>query len=160
MTLLPIVDRELRIAARRPSTYWMRCLAALAVLAIWLVLLKRSRGVSSVEMAGHLLMALGVLALGFSMLGGVFLTADSIAEEKREGTIGLLFLTDLRVYDIVLGKLAANSLHALFGLVAIFPILGLSLLLGGVTGREFARLAPAFTSTLVFSLTIGMFVSA
>jgi hypothetical protein len=26
---------------------------------------------------------------------GIFLTADSLSEEKRDGTLGLLFLTDL-----------------------------------------------------------------
>ena len=29
-------------------------------------------------------------------------TADSLSAEKREGTLGLLFLTDLRGYDVVL----------------------------------------------------------
>ena len=37
MTLLPIVDRELRVAAR-PATHWLRCFAALAALSIWLLL--------------------------------------------------------------------------------------------------------------------------
>src|SRR4051812_12692098 len=131
MVLLPIVDRELRVAARRASTYWMRCVAAMLVLIVFLVLLANGRG-SMAQMGKHLLNAMGVLALGFSMLAGVFLTSDCLSEEKREGTLGLLFLTDLKGYDVVLGKLAANSLHAFFGLLAIFPVLGLSLLLGGV----------------------------
>ena len=38
--------------------------------------------------------------------------------------LGLLFLTDLRGHDIVLGKLAATSLRAVFGLVAIVPVAG------------------------------------
>ena len=40
---------------------------------------------------------------------GVFLTADCLSEEKREGTLGLLFLTDLRGHDVALGKLLATS---------------------------------------------------
>ncbi len=111
-------------------------------------------------MGQHLLNALGILALGFSMFAGVFLTADCLSEEKREGTLGLFFLTDLKAYDIVFGKLAANSLHALFGLLAIFPILGLTLMMGGVTGREFARLMLVLVVTLFFSLSLGMLVSA
>jgi len=39
------------------------------------------------------------------------------------------FLTDLTSRDIILGKLAASSLHGIFGLLAVFPILGLPLLL-------------------------------
>jgi len=56
--------------------------------------------------------------------------------------------------------MAACSLHAFFGLLATFPILGLTLLLGGVTGPEFTRLMLVFAVTLFFSLGIGMFVSA
>jgi ABC-type transport system involved in multi-copper enzyme maturation permease subunit len=137
----------------------MRCVAAGIMLVIFLVLLLKS-DTSARQLGRHLLNALGVLALGFSLLAGVFLTADCLAEEKREGTLGLLFLTDLKSYDIVLGKLAANSLHACFGLLAIFPILGLSLLVGGVTGGEFARALLSFGVTLFLSLGLGMFVSA
>src|SRR5690242_3671758 len=117
MALLPIVDRELRVAARRPGTYWMRCVAASVVLLVFLVVL--ANGNVALRQMGHqLLNTMGVLALGFSILAGVFLTADCLAEEKREGTLGLLFLTDLKGYDVVLGKLVANSLHSFFGLLA------------------------------------------
>ena len=148
------------MTARRPGTYWLRFWSALAVLLVWILLVLRDPGFSPSQLGIRLLYALGVIALGFSMLAGVFLAADTLAEEKREGTIGLLFLTDLRSYDVVLGKLAACSLQAFFGLLAALPILGLTLLLGGVTGREFARLVLVFCATLFFSLGIGMFVSA
>jgi ABC-type transport system involved in multi-copper enzyme maturation permease subunit len=160
MFALPIVDRELRVAARRKGTYWLRFWVALLMLVVWMLLLENSHFVSRGQMGQHLLNALGILALGFSMLAGVFLTADCLSEEKREGTIGLLFLTDLKTHDIVLGKLAANSLAAFFGLLSIFPIFGLSVLLGGVTGPEFGRLSLVFVTTLFFSLSLGMVVSA
>ena len=64
-------------------------------------------------------------------LAGLFLTSDTLSEEKREGTLGLLFLTDLRGYDVVFGKLISHSTQALYGLLAAFPILGLTLLIGG-----------------------------
>ena len=160
MTFLPIVDRELSVASRRAGTYWLRFWTALIVLGIWLFLLSVAQHTSRAEMGQLLLNALGVVALGFSMLAGVFLTADCLSEEKREGTLGLLFLTDLRSYDVVLGKLAASSLHAFFGLLATFPVLGLTVLLGGVTGREFTHLLLVFAVTLFFSLSAGMFVSA
>jgi ABC-type transport system involved in cytochrome c biogenesis permease component len=94
------------------------------------------------------------------MLAGLLLTADSIASEKQGGTIGLLFLTDLKGYDIVLGKLAAHSVNAFFGLLAIFPVLALPLLLGSVTGLEFSRLLLVFGTTLLFSLSLGLAVSS
>jgi len=55
------------------------------------------------------------------------------------GTLGLLFLTDLKGHDIVFGKLAASSVNALYSLLAIVPVLGLTLLFGGVSGTQFWR---------------------
>src|SRR5204862_8142029 len=105
----------------------------------------------------------GVLAgsAGFyCLLRGVGATADSLSEEKREATLGLLFLTDLKGYDVVLGKLTATSLNGFFGLVAIMPILAIPLLMGGIASGEFWRMALVLLVTFLFSLAIGVFVSA
>ena len=42
MTFLPIVARELRVASRRPGTYWVRSGAALGLIVIgtWFFLMK------------------------------------------------------------------------------------------------------------------------
>ena len=47
-------------------------------------------------------------AVFYCLLSGVWFTADCLSEEKREGTLGLLFLTDLKGYDVVFGKLVAT----------------------------------------------------
>jgi len=159
MTLLPVVGRELGVAARRAATYWMRFAIAAGALAIFFVLFASNNG-SVPELGEMLFTALGIPALGFAMLAGVFLTADSLSVEKREGTLGLLFLTDLKGYDVVLGKMAANCAHAYFGLLAVFPVLSLPLLMGGVSVAEFWRTVLVFCCTLYFSLSIGMLVSA
>lgn len=90
---------------------------------------------------------------------GIRCTADSISEEKREGTLGLLLLTDLRPIDVILGKQAGISLNSLYSLLATFPALGIPILLGGVTGGEFWRLVLALVVTLFYSLTVGTLVS-
>jgi len=38
MTFLPIVERELRVAARRRGTYWTRWFAAAGMIGIWVTL--------------------------------------------------------------------------------------------------------------------------
>src|SRR5947209_2104222 len=96
----------------------------------------------------------------YCLLSGVRATADCLSEEKREGTLGLLFLTDLRGYDVVFGKLVATSLNALYGVLAIVPVLAVPLLMGGVAAGEFGRVALVAVNTLFFSLAIGMCVSA
>jgi hypothetical protein len=66
----------------------------------------------------------------------------------------------LRGYDVVLGKLAATSLNAFYGVLAMVPMLAVPLLLGGVTPGEFERMALVILDTLFFSLTLGICVSA
>ena len=50
--------------------------------------------------------------------------------------------------DVVLGKFMAMSLNAIYGLLAILPITGLPLLMGGVTGGEFWRMNLALLNAL------------
>jgi len=163
MTFLPIAERELRVAARRPWTYWTRLAAGLTALLIFggIFLLAELPGRPFANQLGMILFHIfGWLSFAFACTAGVFLTSDCLSEEKREGTLGLLFLTDLHGYDVVLGKLMATSLRAAFGLLAAFPILGLSFLVGGVTGGEFWRLMLTLFNTMFLSLAIGVFVSS
>jgi len=78
MTSLPIVRRELLVTARRASTYWTRFIAAASMIVIALILVAANRWSSPAELGHHIFVALGVLALGFSMLAGVFLTSDCL----------------------------------------------------------------------------------
>src|SRR5205809_4229513 len=150
MTFLPVVDRELRVAARRRGTYWTRLLFAgvcAGIVSLVLMFAWVAQGGTSGVGAG-LFYFLTLVVLGFSAFAGVFLTADCLSEEKREGTLGLLFLTDLKGYDVVLGKLMARSLSAAYGLLAIFPVLAITLTMGGVTAGEFWRITLVFLNTI------------
>ena len=63
------------------------------------------------------------------------MTADCISRERREGTLGLLFLTPLTVLDVIAGKAAIHVLRALTLFLAALPVLVLPLVLGGVEWR-------------------------
>src|SRR5438034_8582207 len=95
----------------------------------------------------------------YCLLSGVRATADCLSEEKREGTLGLLFLTDLKGYDVVFGKLAATSLNGFLCLLAMFPVLAVPLLMGGITNGEFWRMVLVLVDTFLLSLAIGVLVS-
>lgn len=160
MTFLPIVERELRIAARLPATYRNRAIVAGLVILAALVMLVLGIFARSPSQAGaSMFRTLSFLALIFCVLEGVRKTADCLSEEKREGTLGLLFLTDLKGYDVVLGKLAGASLNSIYGLIAILPVLALPMLVGGVTQAEYWRMVLALANVLFFSLCAGMLVS-
>ncbi len=161
MTFLPIVNRELRVASRRPATYWSRMTTALVAIVITAMVLLPVGAQISPAMAGGLLFKVLTGFIFIYCLGqGIAATADCISVEKRERTLGLLFLTDLKGYDVVTGKLAATSLNAFYGLLAILPVLAIPMLLGGVALAEFCRVAVVLVNTLFFSLTAGMLASA
>lgn len=160
MTFLPIVDRELRVSARKTRMYWGRSLVVLAALVIGVFVYLASWGAPAYSFGQYLFHVLAGLSFVYCLGVGIFSTSDCLSEEKREGTLGLLFLTDLKGYDVVLGKVAATSLRGFFALLAIFPILALSLLTGGVTKGEFARVTMILANTYLFSVAIGVLVSA
>ncbi len=160
MTFLPIVERELRERARWRSTYWVRGIVALLATGIAGFVLMFMAAASPGSIGHGMKETLGWLAFPFVVLEGLRNTADSLSAEKREGTLGLLFLTDLKGYDVVLGKFFASSLTSFYALLAMLPALAVPVLLGGVTGAEFWRLVLALINALFFSLTAGTFVSS
>src|SRR4051812_32643129 len=95
----------------------------------------------------------------YCLFAGLIIAADCISSEKRSGTLGLLFLTALKPYDLIAGTISASTLKAFYGLLATFPILGLSLFLGGIEYGEFARVCIALVSALFFSLSLSLLVS-
>lgn len=162
MTFLPIVERELRVAARKRSTFWLRTAAALVALVIGAACLSLFR-VGGLGSSGPGTIVFGAIMWLFvcaALSAGLFFTSDCLSEEKREGTLGFLFLTDLHGYDVVAGKLLATCLRGFFPLLAFFPIVALTLLMGGVTGEEFWKTSLALLNALFFSLATGLSISA
>lgn len=160
MTFLPIVERELRVASRRRSTYFGRLAGAIVALIVggWMMLAMNNAPPG--ELGKVLFISLSAMLFAYSIAAGARITADCLSAEKREGTLGLLFLTDLKGYDIISGKLVANSVNTFYGLLAAFPVLAISLLMGGVSSGEFWRVTLVAVNLLFFSLAVGMFASS
>ncbi|HEV2391670.1 MAG TPA: hypothetical protein VG146_04815 [Verrucomicrobiae bacterium] len=161
MTFLPIVRRELRATARRRATYWMRLAIALLATCVGAGTFIVTLGSVTLQQTGQFIFrGLSGLLLLYGLAYGRRATADCLSSEKREGTLGLLFLTDLKGHDVVLGKLTATSLNDFYGLLAALPVLAVCLLLGGITSGEFWRMVLVLVDTFLLSLSIGMLGSA
>lgn len=160
MTALPILVRELRLSAGGRYQHFVRVLAAGLGIAVvgWLAMVDSS---GAVALDGRrVLQLLGWAAFGFCLIAGGVTTANSIGHERREGTLGLLFLTDLKGRDVVLGKLAVASLPLIGGVVGFLPLLSFSLLLGGVNPMDVVLMSAVLGNTLFLSLSLGLLVSA
>jgi len=88
------------------------------------------------------------------------LSADSISRERREGTLGLLLLTDLNPRQIVYGKLVSCGLTSFLVLLGALPALMVPVLAGGVRGEEAAIIGLGLLNALFVSLAAGLWVSA
>jgi ABC-type transport system involved in multi-copper enzyme maturation permease subunit len=160
MTLLPIVERELRVRARQGLTFWTRGLFGGVAILFCLQQLSYAdvfRGTFSageIAFRGLAVMAAVVCAFGF------LATADAISQERREQTLGLLLLTGIKSGDVLLGKLLSAGLIQVTALLAFVPVLMLPVLAGGVMGREAMLTAVALGHILFCSLVFGLWASA
>ncbi len=159
MYVFPLVERELRVAVRRPSTRRLRIFFGAGTFAavVWAFLVW---GTSFTSAGWVFFNSACVIASVLSLLTGIVIASDSISRERREGTLGLLYLTDLDALDVVMGKLAAAGVVPLFTLLAMFPSLAICQLLGGVAPDEFWRGILILGTTLFFSLAGTVFVSS
>jgi ABC-type transport system involved in cytochrome c biogenesis permease component len=159
MILLPVIERELRVTARTRRTYRNRFLAGLGMIAVLLWVLWESRGASQAQLGNETFEFITMAALILALLAGFFHTADCISEERRDGTLGLLYLTDLRSIHVIFGKLFAQSIPAFFALATIVPILAVPFLLGGITPAELQRVSLVLLNALWLSLASGVLAS-
>jgi ABC-type transport system involved in multi-copper enzyme maturation permease subunit len=159
MSFLPVVERELRVEARQRSTYWGRLVVAVIgwAVAAWVLLAASGAGART---GAVVFQVLAVLVFAYAAVAGLLATSDCVSEEKREGTLGLLFLTDLKGYDVVFGKLVSTSLKSIHAVLALAPALAVSIVLGAVTQEEVVRVMLTALNLLFFFLSAGLFASA
>lgn len=140
----PLVHRELLVQGRYWGNYWQRVLVAgggaAGLVIFWASQALRSQlGGVVVPPPVFAAVVLGSLHAVVSIVlgvGGAVLTADCLARERREGTLGLLFLTPLTPRDIAAGKCIAQILRLGSIWLAAVPLLAIPLLMGGVTPRN------------------------
>lgn len=158
MNVLPVITRELRAQARQPFTYWMRVVGVAVLLfggAFFAMdsLLTPSRGAA---LFGYLhLMLFGTIWILVPVSA-----ADCLSRERREGTLGLLFLTPLRAWDIVVAKGLTHGLRATTLLVAVLPLLTLPVLMGGVTWQQAVASSILCFDAVCWALAAALLASA
>ncbi len=160
MIALPIVRRELLVAGRQRWTYWTRCLAALLLLVLGTTLSMFYRSGMAKDLPQVAFLLLSCTAFAVALIAGVWLNAASLATERQEGTLGLLFLTELDGTNVALGKLVASSIQGICALLAMLPILAIPLMMGGVAWADFGCTALVLVSTLLASAGIGLWASS
>ncbi len=159
MNALPVIVRELRTEARHPLNYWLRVLGAgvMLVIAIFVVVnLDGNIGGKGGVMFGVLQPTL----FSLTWLLVPIMTCDCISRERREGTLGLLFLTPLRPVDVGIAKALSGILRAFTLILAMLPVIAIPLLLGGVSGPDLLRAALMDIMALIGAIAAGLLASS
>jgi ABC-type transport system involved in multi-copper enzyme maturation permease subunit len=159
MRFLSVADRELRAAARQKATFRARWITAALFFLLLLWLLWAFRGFTRTGVAPVIFKIFSVLTFLYCLFISTARTADCISAERREGTLGLLFLTNLNSPEIVAGKLCSTALASVYALLAIFPMLALPLLMGGITFGNFGRTLLGLLNGILFGLAAGFLAS-
>src|SRR4051812_48560720 len=95
-TFLPVLHRELQENSHRAFNYYLRPLSAgIAMFLLWLCVRDIEQRMSASTMGVFLFSLLHTFVLLLIVTIVPLMTADCIAAEKRNGTLGLLFLTPL-----------------------------------------------------------------
>ena len=158
----PVILRELRAGSRRWTTYWLRLLAAgavLAAIAYWMIQ-PRFAFTSPARVGHELFLLLHWVVLAAIWIIVPMLTADTLSREKREGTLGLLFLTNLSARAIVFAKGAAAGLLALTLWLSVVPIMTVPVLMGGVPSQEIFFSCSLALGSISCALAAGLLASA
>jgi ABC-type transport system involved in multi-copper enzyme maturation permease subunit len=160
MTFLPIIERELRVRARGRATYWTRFAAAALATLLCLPQMFSSYPAGTPAALGQVLLSMIVGAAFLLCCAACLLTSDAISSERREGTLGLLLLTEVNPLDVLVGKLGSAGLTSLCALLTFLPMLMITVLAGGVTGGEAFRKELVLLETLFLALAAGVWASA
>jgi hypothetical protein len=158
MALLPIIERELRVALRKQQPVRRRLkVAGLAALGTMIfVAMAQLTGGRQASRQLHLIFC---LAGFYTVLRAPQLTAGLLAKERREQTLGLLFLSGLSSGEVFLSKLVSAAAIAFTDLLAIFPMLALPFLLGGISFDVFLATIACLPTLLLFALTVSLLAS-
>jgi ABC-type transport system involved in multi-copper enzyme maturation permease subunit len=158
MACLPLIERELRVALRnhRPAQGRLKVAALAAggsVLFLLLGALTNNRSL------GRNLEQFLCLAGLYCVLRAPMLIAGVLAEERRNQTLGLLFLSGLRAGEVFASKFLSSALVAFTNLLAIFPMLALPFLIGGVPFDLFLATICALPALMLFALALSLLAS-
>ena len=104
----PVLVRELRAESRSPVNFWLRGLAAGVIILVFAGFMLGAELEAS-EYGAALFSALHLTLFYGLWIVAPLMTADCISREKREGTLGLPFLTPLTALEVILGKSARTK---------------------------------------------------
>lgn len=158
----PLLGYDLLTQGRRTSLYVTRGLYALCLLIAFCLSQADSDDFSSqavAERAYQFFSTFSIMQLIAVWLITPAYVAGAVASERERRTIEYLFATDLRSWEIVLGRLFGRLASVASILLAGAPVLALSLMLGGVSGELILLSVVVTISTVLVIGAVSLLMS-
>jgi ABC-type transport system involved in multi-copper enzyme maturation permease subunit len=141
----PVAGKELRSVSRRWQTYVGRVLFVAATGYLIYQFSREAWKSSNVsayaQLSRQLFFRCEAVTTVLTVLAAVIAASDMLAREIRNGSLGLLLLTDLTPGRVVLGKWKGAMMIALSLYLCSVPVLGIAVYLGGVGPVDLLRSA-------------------
>jgi ABC-type transport system involved in multi-copper enzyme maturation permease subunit len=152
--VLALFGRSVRDDTRSKTLLWARIGIAVAVLFAIL----RARTSFYIGGAPGLNFFASVVWMNFVFIciAGMSYFASSITEEKEEGTLGLLRMTDLSPVSILLGKSTSRLIGGLLLLLVQVPFVMLAITLGGIRLDQVLGAYALLGAFLFFACNMGL----
>lgn len=162
----PIFAREFQTVPRRASHYLARTTSMGLLWIIGLTAWQAAVGWHRTPLLGEtsrfgllLFQIFSYVVLTLLVFFAALSAASTVAQEKDRRTFVLLLLTDMRDYEIVLGKLLGSLLPIGLLLLASVPILSMLLLLGGIDPEQVVQAVLVLAATVLASGSLGGLVA-
>jgi len=165
----PILEKEMRVSARRMRTYLLR----VGYLGFFLLLLfmvysatmdDRGAGTArnsqrAAELGFGFFICFTMFSIWSMGIIGPVLTSTAIGSERMQKTMHVLLMTPINAWQIVAGKLFSRLLIALMLLGLSLPALAVVRLLGGIEIEQIVAVLCVAAALALSSAALGLFFS-
>lgn len=166
MRLNPVFQKELRMFERSIKVSWIifsyNLVLAVVTMAVFYVMLDSSKFTGSLEYANMIQIYIIIAYIQFAMLLLIIpgLTAGAISGERERQTLDILLSTQMKPWQIIVGKLESSlSIVLLLGITSI-PIVSIVFVFGGIKFADLILLIILLFIEAIFIGSIGLLFSS
>ncbi len=162
----PMMRKEFYGVSRRWQTYFHRAayvgILGLVVWAMWMTYRSFGRiDYSAYAELGRMIFVVFAWVQFFLIaLSALSASSDLISKEVRGGTLGILAITPISSWRLVLGKWKSCVGYLFIIVLSGIPVLSLGIYLGGVEAMELLRVSALTVSSAMMCAAFGMLCSA
>lgn len=88
------------------------------------------------------------------------ITSGTISGERERQTLDLMLTTEMKTWEIVVGKLAAAFVNMFLVVVSSFPLVAVVFVYGGITGKDMLLMLICLVVSALFSGSLGICCSS